>query len=315
MHGSHAVLEPRDMYQALREIDLIPAQTHQFRHPQSMAVSDQEQGRIANTVPALGSGLSGDDLPDFLFRQIFSAAVVGIPVPDGNFPFYDVWATRMARFRGRVFFMADSKLSVIWLLYGKFARVRLACFPFSRENPVVLSPSDTSYRSLHPSPSTRELDEGYTPTVFELRFAEERTRTPASCLGLLIMLKTFQCLGYFVKVADVPNSVIRCIAKAAGFEELPDLSGYDNKTVRAEHKDLIRSWVGVSAFDTEAKRAMLKACVDISRVREDPADIVNFAIEGLIRQQYELPAFSALVRAAMKARAVVNRPQRLQVGK
>jgi hypothetical protein len=89
----------------------------------------------------------------------------------------------------------------------------------------VLSPSDTSYRSLHPSPSIRELDEGYTPTVFELRFAEERTRTPASCLGLLTMLKTFQCLGYFVKVADVPNSVIRCIAKAAGFEELPDLSG------------------------------------------------------------------------------------------
>jgi len=171
----------------------------------------------------------------------------------------------------------------------------------------VLSPSDTSYRSLHPSPSIRELDEGYTPTVFELRFAEERTRTPASCLGLLIMLKTFQCLGYFVKVADVPNSVIRCIAKAAGFEELPDLSGYDNKTVRTEHKDLIRSWVGVSAFDTEAKRAMLKACVDISRVREDLADIVNFAIEELIRQKYELPAFSALLRAAMKARAAVNR--------
>jgi hypothetical protein len=121
------------------------------------------------------------------------------------------------------------------------------------------------------------------------------------------MLKTFQCLGYFVKVADVPNSVIRCIAKAAGFEELPDLSGYDKKTVRAEHKDLIRSWVGVSAFDTAAKRAMLKACVDISRVREDLADIVNFAIEELIRQKYELPAFSALLRAAMKVRAAVNR--------
>jgi Domain of unknown function (DUF4158) len=121
------------------------------------------------------------------------------------------------------------------------------------------------------------------------------------------MLKTFQCLGYFVKVADVPHSVIRCIAKAGGFAELPDLSGYDNKTVRAEHKDLIRSWVGVSAFDTDAKRAMLKACVDISRVREDLADIVNFAIEELIRQKYELPAFSALLRAAMKARATVNR--------
>jgi hypothetical protein len=93
----------------------------------------------------------------------------------------------------------------------------------------VLSPSDTSYRSLNSSPSGRELDEGYTPTVFELRFAEERTREAASCLGLLVLLKTFQCLGYFVKVADVPNSIIRCIAKAADYQELPDLTGYDKR--------------------------------------------------------------------------------------
>ena len=86
----------------------------------------------------------------------------------------------------------------------------------------MLSPSDTSYRLLNPSPSARELDEGYRPTPLELRFAEERTREAASCLGLLVLLKTFQCLGYFVKIADVPHSIIRCIAKAAGYEEIPD---------------------------------------------------------------------------------------------
>jgi hypothetical protein len=52
--------------------------------------------------------------------------------------------------------------------------------------------------------------------------------------------------------------------------------------------------VGVSAYDREARRAMLKACVDISRVREDLADIINFAIEELVRQRYELPGFSTL---------------------
>ena len=171
----------------------------------------------------------------------------------------------------------------------------------------MLSPSDTSYRLLNPSPSARELDEGYRPTPLELRFAEERTREAASCLGLLVLLKTFQCLGYFVKIADVPNSIIRCIAKAAGYEEIPDLTGYDHKTARIDHLDLVRSWVGVSAFDHQARHMMVKACVDISRVREDLADIVNFAMEELIRQKYELPAFSALLHAARTARATVNR--------
>ena len=171
----------------------------------------------------------------------------------------------------------------------------------------MLSPSDTSYRLLNPSPSARELDEGYRPTPLELRFAEERTREAASCLGLLVLLKTFQCLGYFVKIADVPNSIIRCMAKAAGYEEIPDLTGYDHKTARIDHLDLVRSWVGVSAFDHQARHMMVKACVDISRVREDLADIVNFAMEELIRQKYELPAFSALLRAARTARATVNR--------
>ena len=141
----------------------------------------------------------------------------------------------------------------------------------------------------------------------ELRFAGERTREAASCLGLLVLLKTFQCLGYFVKIADVPNSIIRCMAKAAGYEEIPDLTGYDHKTARIDHLDLVRSWVGVSAFDHQARHMMVKACVDISRVREDLADIVNFAMEELIRQKYELPAFSALLRAARTARATVNR--------
>jgi len=30
MHGSHAVVEPGDMHQALSEIDLVSAQTHQL---------------------------------------------------------------------------------------------------------------------------------------------------------------------------------------------------------------------------------------------------------------------------------------------
>ena len=86
MHGSHAVLEPGDVHQALSEIDLVPAQTHQFRYPQAVAASDQNQGRIAKSMAPLRGG-RGDDLPDFLFRQIFPAAIVGVGAAPRTFPF------------------------------------------------------------------------------------------------------------------------------------------------------------------------------------------------------------------------------------
>lgn len=52
---------------------------------------------------------------------------------------------------------------------------------------------------------------------------------------------------------------------------------------------------------------MVEASVRASRVREDLADIINAAIEELVRRRFELPAFSALMRAARTARATVNR--------
>jgi TnpA family transposase len=65
--------------------------------------------------------------------------------------------------------------------------------------------------------------------------------------------------------------------------------------------------MGVSAFDREALRIIVKACVEASRVREDLADIINIAIEELLRKRFELPGFTTLFRAARTARATVNR--------
>jgi hypothetical protein len=70
---------------------------------------------------------------------------------------------------------------------------------------------------------------------------------------------------------------------------------------------LVRLWTGVSAFDRNALKIVIQSCVEASRVREDLADIINIAIEELIRKRYELPGFTTLFRAARTARATVNR--------
>ena len=78
----------------------------------------------------------------------------------------------------------------------------------------MLSASDTAYPLLKASPTARELDELFTPNPFELIFAESHTREPATCVGLLLLFKTFQRLGYFVQVGDIPISIAHHVSRS-----------------------------------------------------------------------------------------------------
>jgi hypothetical protein len=92
----------------------------------------------------------------------------------------------------------------------------------------VLSPSDTAYPLLKANPTGRELQELFTPNLFELGFAGQNTRQPVPRLGLLLLLKSFQKLGYFVRFAEIPLIIVRHIAKTLGWNQIPDgLSAYD----------------------------------------------------------------------------------------
>ncbi len=74
--------------------------------------------------------------------------------------------------------------------------------------------SDTAYPRLKPSPSAKELDEVYTPNLFECGWVEQRTREPVPRIGLLVLLKTFQRLGYFVMVNEVPKPILQHVAQS-----------------------------------------------------------------------------------------------------
>lgn len=50
---------------------------------------------------------------------------------------------------------------------------------------------------------------------------------------------------------------------------------------------------------------MLLAMSEAARTKSDLADLINVAIEELVRKKYELPAFDTLVRAARHYRTVV----------
>ena len=103
----------------------------------------------------------------------------------------------------------------------------------------------------------------------------------------------------------MPTGIIDHIAATAGLAgNTGELAGYGDTTYRVRLSALVRSYVGVTGYDREARGIAAGACIKAARTRDDLADIVNAGIEELLRQRRELPAFGALLKLARAARAL-----------
>ena len=105
----------------------------------------------------------------------------------------------------------------------------------------MLQASDTAYPRLKAHPNGAELETLFTPTLAEMAFALKQTRRAGPRVALLVLLRTFQRLGYFPRFADVPLAVIQHLAAAA---ECPEVGGeiraYDNSTYRTRYMNRVR---------------------------------------------------------------------------
>jgi TnpA family transposase len=165
--------------------------------------------------------------------------------------------------------------------------------------------SDTAYPRFKTSFNAGELERWYTPTPEERAYCAMVVRGPATKFGFLLMLKTFQRLGYFVTSDQIPDAIIDHLAD---IEELTAdreaLARYDVSRSRKSHMGLIRRYLGVLPFSDEADRLLCQALVDAALTKDDLADIINVGIELLVKYRYELPAFGTLLREAKAQRAV-----------
>ncbi|HET9239221.1 MAG TPA: Tn3 family transposase [Oligoflexus sp.] len=171
----------------------------------------------------------------------------------------------------------------------------------------MIGVNETAYPRLKAHPTAKELASIYTPSVDEIAFANTHARRPAPRTGFLILLKTFQRLGYFSRLADVPQTIVSHIAKSIGFDKLPNgLHAYDESNARLRHLNLILAFLRVTPYDKASEAAMIAAVTEAASTKDDLADIINVAIEELVRQRCELPSFATILRAAKKARVTVN---------
>jgi hypothetical protein len=100
---------------------------------------------------------------------------------------------------------------------------------------------ETAYPRLKSNVSRRELIDLYTPTQAEVELATRVSKGEPARFGFLILLKTFQRLGYFIALRDVPRSIIEHIGHDQGLLIVPDtMAEYDESGTRRRHVAIIR---------------------------------------------------------------------------
>ncbi|MBI4289503.1 MAG: Tn3 family transposase, partial [Chloroflexi bacterium] len=165
---------------------------------------------------------------------------------------------------------------------------------------------ETAYPRLKSQLSPQDLAAIYTPTPDELALAERATRGAGAYLGFLLLLKTFQRLGYFVPTHSLPPALVDHLAQLTQTTAVRgELADYDRSRTRIRHRNLIRQTLQVQSYSKEARHAMLVAMREAARTKEELADLINVGLEELVRQKYELPAFDTLVRGARHVRSVL----------
>jgi hypothetical protein len=169
----------------------------------------------------------------------------------------------------------------------------------------VASIERTAYPRFKRIIAAKKLREAFTPSADEVAWAREATRAPGHLLGLVVLLKCFQRLGYFPKLADVPAAVTENVRDCL---ELPGevALDYDADRTLRHHKALVRDRLGVVHAPEQARKLAEEVIREAAQAKDNPADLINVALEELVRGRYELPGYTTLDALAARVRAEVN---------
>ena len=166
---------------------------------------------------------------------------------------------------------------------------------------------ETAYPRIRSNLTEKELRELYTPTADEVAFLQRSTKSTVAEFGALVLLKTFQRVGYFPPFETLPPRLITHLATMRQVQTPHELlQQYEHQGFRRWHLSLIRDHLNVHAFANGGQRVLVDALLEAAQSKDILADIINVGIEVLVQARYELPAFSTLRRAAGAARARVN---------
>lgn len=162
----------------------------------------------------------------------------------------------------------------------------------------------TAYPRLKQNLTKSELRDFYMPNSEEIEFVRQTARKEDTQLHLLVHLKLFGQLGYFPNIEDVPESLINHLRSALQLS--PKIIPVVIQRTLYRHHNFVRDFLKVKSYDKTARGLITRTVFEAAQVMDNPADLINAAIESLIKERYELPAFSTLDRLARRVRFLVN---------
>jgi Domain of unknown function (DUF4158) len=135
------------------------------------------------------------------------------------------------------------------------------------------------------------LAEAFTPTPDEVGWARGRTQSEQYLLALAVLLKCYQRLGYFPKLTEVPLVVVDHVRTVLGLAEGVG-AGHDSDRTLFRHREFVRDRLGVVYEPARACGVAEAAIRKAVQTKDNPADLINVALEELVRARCELPGYS-----------------------
>ncbi|XNR95421.1 DUF4158 domain-containing protein [Streptomyces sp. R-74717] len=145
----------------------------------------------------------------------------------------------------------------------------------------------------------------FSPTRDELKWAADATDGDEHLLALLLMLKSYQRMGCFPVLEDVPETVVDFVRRAV---ELPEctLPVYRAERTAKHHRGPVRKRVGVKYDQAKARGIAEQSIRKEAAAKNRPADLINIGLEKVVEAGLELPGFSTFDKMASKIRTEVN---------
>jgi hypothetical protein len=131
----------------------------------------------------------------------------------------------------------------------------------------VTSIERTAYPRFRRAVPARELHESFTPGLEEIAWAREQTRSPHGLLTLLVLLKSFQRLGCFPDLFEVPVCVVDHVRRMVGLPATIKLTTEAGRTGK-RYRDWVRRRVGV-AYDPAVARKLAEQVIEAAAQVKD----------------------------------------------
>jgi len=145
----------------------------------------------------------------------------------------------------------------------------------------MINKSDSAYPRFKSIVSKKDLEQCYPPTAEELAFCRGKTRSKENLLGLVVLLKTFQRLGYFVNCVEILKPILAHNASRLKLTSpIKSMKRYEKSSTRQKHLNLIREYLNVKPFVDGGLSTLSAGLRLAAATREDLADIINMGVES-----------------------------------